>query len=462
MSKLHMIRGLRKKRSGRDGVANQVEQRLVKPSRLSLWRCRRGSVALMVGLMAPVLFMMLALSIEIASWALADLDLQRAADVAAWAGATQYATSSSAQTATSVAADVAEINGVAGAPPTRSWNSTTLMTTDNLITAQLVTGLRNSGDKAIKVTAQKIINKTFAGIFPSAQGAVTVTAVAVAEVLPAPSCVVALSTSASDAIDVNNGGAITATQCAVTSNSSSSTAIYVAGGSISGTSVNAAGGFSVSNGGTVSPSETANAAAAANPYAALTAPTAGSCSYTNASFATADTAYAFTQSANVFCGNTTIGGNASTDTFAPGIYYVTNGNLTFNNATVTTASGVSFVLTGTSPGAVTWTNNSTAPTTITAPTTGATAGIVFWQTCPSSGTAPANSMAGSAYTLYLSGAFYAPCGALNISNGVTLANVSGDSMNVVALTVSVVGGGAIDASPGSGSGAGSVTIALVQ
>jgi hypothetical protein len=418
----------------------------------------------MVGLMAPVLVMMLALSIEIVSWSLANLDLQRAADVAAWAGAKQYAITSSAQTATSTAADLAEINGVSGAQ-TRTWNATTLTTADNLITAQLVSGIRNSGDKAVKVTVQQVINKTFSGIFPSSQTAVRVTAVAVAEVLPAPSCVVALSTSASDAIEVDNAGSITANQCGITSNSTDATAIYLNSGTISGTSVNAVGGISESNSGsnTLSPSPgNANAAAAANPFAGMTAPTPGSCSYTNASFSASQSApYAFTQSANVFCGNTTIGGNASTDTFAPGIYYVVNGNLTFNNAIISSASGVSFVLTGTSPGALGWTNYSNTTTQITAPTTGATAGIVVWQTCPSSGTAPASTMAGGS-TLDLSGAFYAPCGALNLSNNAVLAAISGSSLNVVAQTLSAIGSAEIEAATGSGSGGSSVTIALVQ
>lgn len=230
-------------------------------------------------------------------------------------------------------------------------------------------------------------------------------------------------------------------------------------------SIGAVGIVAKSNSGsnTMTPAGTNDQAAVADPLAGMQAPTAGACSYTNASFtAWQATPYQFTQSANVFCGNTTIGGNSSTDTFAPGIYYVVNGSLTFNNATITQASGVSFVLTGANPGAFSWTNYSNSPTTITAPTTGPTAGIAVWQTCPASGTAPANSMAGGS-TLQMGGQFYTPCGALNINNDAKLVAAPGSAMGVVANTMHVSGSGAISAnitSGGSGSAAGQ--IALIQ
>ena len=162
----------------------------------------------------------------------------------------------------------------------------------------------------------------------------------------------------------------------------------------------------------------------------------------------------------VFCGNTTIGGNGTTDTFAAGIYYVVNGNLIFNNANVTQASNVTFVLTGSNPGSVQWTNYSNT-VQMTAPTTGSTAGIVFWQTCPASGSAPANTMTGGS-TLNLAGAFYAPCGALQVSGNMNLGTVSGQSMSVVADTIYASGSASINATTTASSTGAAVNVSLVQ
>jgi hypothetical protein len=149
----------------------------------------------------------------------------------------------------------------------------------------------------------------------------------------------------------------------------------------------------------------------------------GSQSYTYNFTAWASNPYSFTQTntvqlaqtnssnvyGNVFCGNVTIGGNGSTDTFAPGIYYIYNGSLTFNNADITSANGVTFVLTGTNPGSFNWTNYSNT-TTLSAPTTGDTAGITVWQT-GSTASGSTNTITTDAFnggsTLQLGGAFYA-------------------------------------------------------
>ena len=107
---------------------------------MSLLRERHGSVAMMTAIMGPVLIMSLGMAVEVTSWSVNSLELQRVADVAAWAGATRYAATGNAQTATGEAADLAEINGVSGAA-TRTWSAGTSTMNDNLITAQVVAGL---------------------------------------------------------------------------------------------------------------------------------------------------------------------------------------------------------------------------------------------------------------------------------------------------------------------------------
>lgn len=212
---------------------------------------RHGSVALITGILAPVLIMVLAMAVEVTSWSVSKVELQRIADVAAWAGASRYAATSNTQTATAAAADLAEINGVAGAA-SRSWNATTSTMTDNLIVAQMVSGIKTTSNKAVKVTVSRSIAKTVSLIFPSSQSTVTVSAVAVAEIgsLGPQPCITALGggvdgiTTGTD-VTVTGNASLTANGCSLRSNDGISqggsstinvSGIY-AGGNISGSSI---------------------------------------------------------------------------------------------------------------------------------------------------------------------------------------------------------------------------------
>lgn len=231
---------------------------------------RHGSVALLTGIMAPVLLMSVALGVEITSWSVGTVQLQRTADVSAWAGAMQYASLDNAQMATRVAADVAEINGVSGTA-VRTWNASTLTTTDNLITAQLVGGVRLASNKAIRVTVKRSVSKVLSGIFPSTQTSVTLSAVAYAEITsagPQP-CLLALGggvdgTTTGIEIDVSGGATLNTTGCSVRSND----AISQSGsGSINAPGVYAGGRIS----GSVCCDLHANAGQIPDPYASNTA-----------------------------------------------------------------------------------------------------------------------------------------------------------------------------------------------
>jgi hypothetical protein len=200
-----------------------------------------------------------------------------------------------------------------------------------------------------------------------------------------------------------------------------------------------------------------------NPYASLTAPTNTSCSYNingGNYFNSGGATYHFTQGLNVFCGNTTIGGNGSSDTFDPGIYYF-NGSLTFSGANVTSASGVTFVVTG----AFSWTDWS-GTYQMSAPTSGPTAGILVWQTCGSGGVSPGGQLIGDQIEggsiLQVSGAIYMPCGALQLSNNAALTTASGGAMSVVVDTLSVTGSASIAASAAGTSTGGAASVVLQQ
>src|SRR5947208_1026845 len=90
----------------------------------SLRTDRGGAVALFIGFLAPVFIGVLALGVEVASWEAATVSVQRAASVSAMAGAINYNSTGDVQKASMAAAQVAQLNGAAGAA-TPTWNVTT-------------------------------------------------------------------------------------------------------------------------------------------------------------------------------------------------------------------------------------------------------------------------------------------------------------------------------------------------
>ncbi|MBN8893079.1 MAG: hypothetical protein BGP12_11775 [Rhodospirillales bacterium 70-18] len=428
-------------------------------------RNRRGSIALWVAVSAPALMMTTGLGLEVGTWAVTKTELTVAADAAASAGAIAYGKTASAQTAAGTAANVAELNGVAGAA-TRQWASSTQTLTDGSMTAKVGTGITNSSRTAVTVTVSRTLPASFSGFLLDSSSR-TITVSSVAEVWSGTAtsgsgaCVLALDGSATNAVKADNMGVITATGCSVYANSNASTAIYLNSGTIKGDTVGAVGGIAKSNSGsnTFSPwPASPYGSAQANPFAAMATPSPGTYSC-HAAPVTSWQSTTRQQTPGVYCGNTTFGGNGVADNFAPGIYYVMNGNLTFNNATIQPATGVSFVLIGSNPGYINYTNYSNTVTQFTAPTTGPTAGIVFWQGCTTTGTAPANTMGGGS-TLAISGSFYTPCGALNVANNIRLNAASGATMRVVAKTIYAAGSAQINAAAQAVASA--AQVALVQ
>jgi Flp pilus assembly protein TadG len=216
----------------------------------TLRRSRRASVAIYVALLAPVLAGAVALGVEVTNWAGVHEDLQRTADVSALQGglclysyenkisgakANTTATSCSSsnslanveQTAATLAAKLAEVNGVSGAS-NAAWNSTTNTYLDNDITAQITSGVQQATDTAIQVTVQQPVWMPFARVFGGATNE-TVSATSTAELVAhtgvyvgygGQPCVLALN-SASDGIGITANGWITVNSpgCTMVSNS---------------------------------------------------------------------------------------------------------------------------------------------------------------------------------------------------------------------------------------------------
>lgn len=424
---------------------------------------RRAVVALWVAVAAPAVMMTTGLGVEASSWALAKVQATVAAAAAAAAGARAYAANGNAATAAGVAANVAEANGISGTA-SRTWTNSSQTLANGNATVTVGHGVTNAGHTAVTVTVTRVVQNSFSSLWraPSEQ---RISATSVAETWPGTNaagtgaCILALSESASNAILADNLGVLTAPGCSIWANSNASTAVYLNSGTISAATVGAVGGISQSNSGsnTFAPwPGSPYSAAQTNPYAEMTLPSPGLYLCHFAPY-TGWAPTARVQTPGVYCGNTTFGGNGVADQFLPGIYYVMNGNLTFNNATLLPATGVSFVLIGSNPGAISYTNYSNTVTQLSAPSSGPTANILLWQGCSTSGTAPTNTMAGGS-TLALTGGIYMPCGALNVSNNIRLNAATGATMRVVAKTIYAAGSAQINAAAQAAPGEAQVAV----
>ena len=404
---------------------------------MTLLTHRRGSVAMITGLLAPVMVMAVAMGIEVTSWSVTTVDLQRVADVAAWAGATQYIATKTPLTATNTAADLAEINGVAGAT-TRTWTLATLTTSDNMITAQVVSGVRNAADTAIKVTVTQNVPKTFSLIFPVGQSTQPVFATAIAEIVSAAGgpqpCLVALQTNANGVNDItlNGSAALNATNCSVRSNSgivlNGPTTINVAGTYAAGVisvpnwNPNAITGGTFPNSGTIS-----------DPYAsdtvvqnALSALAAGA--IPGPVIADPNTSWKTQTISPGLYSALTLGGSSNV-TLSPGTYYV-KGNVTFNGAAIVNGTNVTIISLGT------LLDEASAAVSLTSPTTVSGYGIPGLLYA-SLNTGP--SQFSGAVAFPLSGVIYYPNGSMAFSGSVDVSNGSTACGEVIAGSVTISG-----------------------
>lgn len=408
-----------------------------------LLRNRRGVIGVFTAVSLPITLGISALVVDAGLWTVTQTRLQYAADAAA--SATGYLLTNASVKAQSTSATLPTFQAVALAAVNEATGMRLIGTLTTPVSVKVA-----SDYSSVMVTLTSQAPSYFAGAVGFQSSPLTATATAA--LTPPTTCILALSTTTSQAIRVDNNATIRTTNCGIYSDSFASDAIYLAGGAtISGTSVGAHGGVSASNGSSVTPSPpTTYGAVVSDPFATKTAPTPGSiCDYTNGTW-TNNGNYNF--SPGVYCGTTHFGGNNSINSFAPGIYYIKNGDLIFSNNSMTEqASGVTFVLTGTNVGRLSWGNNSSANVTFTAPTSGPTAGFVVWQTCPPSNTTLINQIDNNS-TLKLSGAIYMPCGELQVLNNAQFTAPANGALTIVANRILASSNASIQAASASASG----------
>jgi hypothetical protein len=400
-------------------------------------RDRRASVALLVGMTAPVLVMALGLGVEVSRWSTAKVELQSIADGAAYAGAMNYMASGAAHTAALAAANLAWINGIPGTS-TPTWTAATGTLVDNRITVTVATG-----PTEVTVTVRQALPLYLAAIFTTATSQ-TISATAVVQLTTTtsgsgpPACVVALQglsngvTTTND-IPLSNGTTVTTSNCATRSDAS----ISITGGATVNGNVYAGGQISISNGGSIAKGDTgtANAGQIPDPFAS---DTAVQNALTSAASATGSAVNCTTGGVNCTISPGSYTGitvsNGDTLTLNPGLYTV-NGAVNFAGGGLkVNPGGVTIVSTGavTIANGVSVTGFSAA--TNSSATNGAIAGVLL--ATSASGSSAVQFAGGTNFAF--TGLIYVPNGTFNVSNGV--ANNSSGCAEVVAADVTLAGG----------------------
>ncbi|MGH9775084.1 MAG: pilus assembly protein TadG-related protein [Candidatus Acidiferrales bacterium] len=367
-------------------------RRTASPHLVSRGDRQSGQTIVVVAVALVALLAMLGLAIDIGYFRYLKRQLQTAADAAAMAGAAELPFN---DVVAAAKAD-SSANGFADGK-----NGVTVTVNNPPKSGQHI------GDsKFVEVIVSDNASTFFAKAF--GVNSTTMSARAVSHLGNSSNCVFALDPSAQNAINVSGNGSLKAS-CGLIIDSSNSQALVVNGNAcVTAPSIGVVGNFKGGKNGCPNPTPTTGIRVAGDPLAYLTAPSVGSCTFTNFNNSSSSL------SPGTYCGGITLSGNGNFS-FAPGMYILEGGGLTVSGNAQVSGSGLTFFNTGNSTfhySPVTFSGN--AGGSLTAPTTGSYAGILFYQD-PAIGSNPAqNTFSGNA-TLALQGALYFPTTPLSIS-----------------------------------------------
>ena len=301
------------------------------------------------------------------------------------------------------------------------------------------TGGYTSNNAAWEVIVSQVQPMFFASSFIG--GAPTSTSRAVAVMSSTPACLMSLAPSGSGAMSMTGGANFNLTNCNLYVNSTALDGLtFSNGASLTAAAVYLAGGYTAGAGSTLTPSSGANYHAdttpAADPYAGRTMPSYSGCNQTNYITPSSGPVTLPTSGTGVtvYCGWMGLNTNVAV-TIPAGIYIIDGGSFIMGNSVTVSGTGVTIILTshtGSAYGSINIAGGTSL--TLTAPTSGATAGIVFWvdKNAPSS-TVNAFSNGSS---MNLTGAVYAPSSQITDAGGFSVSNCT----QLIAYTFNISNG----------------------
>lgn len=349
-----------------------------------------GNVAVVFSLVAPVILIAMGATIDYAGAISGKRNLQTIADSAALGGA--QATRLGNSTANSVSQTVANIV----ASNARGLNvgaSTSVGSNMSSVTVSLTQDIPTRFGGIVGVPSVRLAATATAKISGGAPLCATSLATSDPPLLSVPKPALdtkgqlALAALAIDVLLLPNpgilmikGAKLTAPNCIVSTNLAKPYSISVYDTSkLSAGTIQSGGGYKGTVGVNFSATPSIDTPASADPLANLPAPTVPpGCTYTGMIVAGGAPAL----SPGVYCGGLHITGGASV-TLLPGTYIIKNGSLIVDMGSTVTGAGVGFYLTATPPfGWLTFPNiylGSDTHISISAPTSGAMAGILFFE-----------------------------------------------------------------------------------
>jgi hypothetical protein len=271
----------------------------------------------------------------------------------------------------------------------------------------------------VTVRVAETIPQLFSAVLGNKTGVISARATAAISGTAPGACIYILSPNASHAFSITGTSILSASGCGIYDNSSNAAAFYASGSpTVTSSVILVNGGTSISGSSTVNPTPTTGAGGVADPLASLPAPAVGACNSLTSggggySLSSSQTA---TLNPGVYCGGISVAGN-SRATLNPGTYILNGGGLSVVNSAQLSGAGVTFfntAKTGYTAGPVTSTGN--AVVNLSAPTSGAYEGILFYQDRTIT-YAAANSFANSASGT-TSGTFYFPTTAVTYTGNV--------------------------------------------
>lgn len=382
------------------------------PALKRLWRDRRGSYSIMAGLMAPVLVGFTGLGTEVGMWFYTHQAMQSAADGAAFSAAVAHAqgnTTTYQNDATAVAARYGFVNATGGTTVT--------------VNRPPLSGPNAGNANAVEVLISQPQSRLFSAALMS--GPLTIGARAVATAAAANvACILGLDPTAANTVQLMNNSVLPDPNCGVASNSSHAQGLSVTNNAVVAAPITSHGGIAAANNAQLlgSPNQT-NAAAIPDPYAAVNAGTPPACTTQNGTGINNGTR---TLRPDVvvggvgyarFCAGWNFSNNFQV-TLEPGVYFIDT-RMTITNNAVLRGDGVTLVVNG--DYAIGLGNN--AIIDLSAPTSGPTAGLVFFGS--RTGT-PTVQQTFSNNTIFdLTGAIYFPNQIINFNNNATTAPTGG-------------------------------------
>jgi hypothetical protein len=362
-----------------------------RPLLLRLLRDEAGNYIVPMTILMPALIGFAGLGTEGGLWLYQHQSVQSAADSAAVSAAIALGGGNSATTAQAeaITATYGFVNGANGATVT--------------VNNPPHSGNHTSDGNALEVIVTRQQPRLLSGLFGSTPAVISGRAVALRS---GGTCLLALNPTASGAINASGGAITNVVDCSIYSDSNSNSSISLSGGArISALSASAVGGVTQTGGGilTTTHGVTTHAAPLADPYSDVPLPSHSTCS--------ASLSYSSgirTISPGTYCGMSF--SSSAQVTMSPGTYILT-GNLNVSGSAILNGTGVTLVFISNANAQFTGSSQAN----LTAPTSGATAGmVIFGDRAMSLGT---NFTFSGGSSFVFTGAIYLPRADVAISGG---------------------------------------------